>query len=65
MSVSRYTVTVDAIGSVDAVDIAKRRAREDGWRVRTLARVVAIDAPVEGERTRWAVELAVVRKDEP
>ena len=65
MSVSRYTVTVDAIGSVDAVDIAKRRAREDGWQVRTLARVVAINRAVEGERTRWSVELAVVRKDEP
>jgi hypothetical protein len=58
---STYSVTVEALGSTDAADVAKRRAREDGFRVRTVARIHPIDAPDPGRRTRWAVELAVSR----
>lgn len=58
---STYDITVEAAGSTDAADIAKRRAREDGLRVRTVSRIVAVDTPDPKRRTRWAVTLAVVR----
>lgn len=58
---STYSLTVEATGSTDAADIAKRRARDDGFRVRTVARVHPIDTPDPKRRTRWAVELAVSR----
>lgn len=58
---STYSLTVEAIGSTDAADIAKRRAREDGYRVRTVASIHPIDVPDPSRRTRWAVTLAVVK----
>lgn len=61
MTTSTYSIVVEASGSTDAADIAKRRARDDGFRVRTLSRVHPIDTPDPKRRTRWAVELAVVR----
>ena len=57
MSLSLYTITVHAASALDAADIAKRRAREDGWRIRTVNRI----RPQDPEQTRWTVELAVVR----
>lgn len=63
MTVSTYTVTVDAVGSTDAQDIAKRRARDDGFRVRTV-RSVRPRAGFDGDskvRGPWVVDLAVVR----
>ena len=57
MSLSLYTITVPATTALDAADIAKRRAREDGWRIRTVNRI----RPQDQEQTRWTVELAVVR----
>lgn len=63
MNVSRLTLRVDAIGTTDAQDIAKRRARDDGWKVRTVASVRPA-AGFDGNRTirgPWVVELAVVR----
>ena len=58
---SEYTITVEAIGSTDAADIAKRRAREDGFKVRTVSRIVALGSPSPATRGRWSVTLAVVR----
>lgn len=50
-----YRVTVDAATDLDAMDIAERRAREDGWRVLT------IDTCKRDALGRWAVALRVVR----
>lgn len=58
---SEYHVTVQAFGSTDAADIAKRRARDDGFRVRTVSRIHPVDEPAKGRMTRWAVTLAVVK----
>ena len=57
MSLSIYTITVHAGTALDAADIAKRRAREDGFTIRTVKRI----RPQDQEQTRWTVELAVVR----
>ena len=57
MSLSLYTITVPASTPQDAADIAKRRAREDGWRIRTVKRI----RPVDPQETQWRVELAVTR----
>lgn len=60
---STYTITVEAAGSTDAQDIAKRRARDDGWKVRTV-RTVRPSQMFSGDprvRGPWVVELAVVR----
>lgn len=53
---NEYTVTVRATTRTDAIDIAKRRAREDGYRSEGPARVVS----VTGTEPRWAVTLRVV-----
>lgn len=58
---STYSLTVIALTRQDAEDIARRRAREDGYRGMHRARVTNVDKPVEGKRTRWAVELPVDR----
>jgi hypothetical protein len=50
---------VEAIGSTDAADIAKRRARDEGLKVRTVASIRAVDMPSKTERTRWIVMLAI------
>ena len=63
MTVSTYVVTVECIGSTDAPDFAKRRARADGFRVRTVKRVHPA-AGFDGNpkvRGPWVVELAVSR----
>lgn len=51
--------TVEAVGSTDAADIAKRRCRDEGYRIRTIAAIQPVDAPSRTERTRWIVRLAV------
>lgn len=56
---STYTVTVEALGSTDAADIAKRRARAEGYRVSTVGSIQAVDPPSRTERTRWVVRLSV------
>jgi hypothetical protein len=48
-----FRITVTAPSSADATDIAKRRARDDGWTVKTV-RTCKQDA-----LGRWAVVLAV------
>lgn len=55
---SLYAVTVDADNGKDAEDIARRRAREDGFTVVQLVRAFR-SAPLAGRR--WTVELAVER----
>ena len=55
---------LSAIGSTDAADQAKRRARADGYRVRTVASIrLAADVPAPAdprrERGSWVVTLAV------
>lgn len=55
---STYTLTVQADSPEDAQDIAKRRARDDGYAVRTVRRVVRLAHL--GPRA-WSVELAVTR----
>ena len=57
MSLSLYTITVPATTPQDAADIAKRRARDDGFTIRTVKRI----RPIDPAQTRWSVELAVVR----
>jgi hypothetical protein len=56
---SDYDVTVTADTSQDAADIARRRANEDGFRVRTTKRVVRVGGDPHRSRS-WAVTLAVV-----
>jgi hypothetical protein len=56
---SRRLFEVEAVGSTDAADIAKRRARDEGLRVQTVASIQAVDTPAKTERTRWLVWLAV------
>jgi hypothetical protein len=56
---SQATYTVEALTPDDAVDIAKRRARDEGLRILTVSRVVAVDPPSRTERTRWLVSLSV------
>ena len=56
---SQRTFEVEAIGSTDAADIAKRRARDEGLRVQTVASIRAVDPPSRTVRTRWLVTLAV------
>lgn len=46
----------------DAVSGAKDRARDEGWRVLTVARVSLAHM---GPQTGWRVELAVRPKEEP
>lgn len=53
------TYHVEAIGSTDAVDIASRRARDDGLRVRKVSAIDAVDERSRTERTRWVVRLVV------
>lgn len=53
---SEYHVTVIAATRTDAIDIAKRRAREGGYRSEGPARVVS----VPNHPARWAVTLQVV-----
>ena len=55
---STYSVQVQALNADDAADIAKRRARDDGWTVVTVRRVHAIGVPAVTIRM-FAVELAV------
>lgn len=50
---SEYRLAVRTVGSADAIDIAKRRARDDGLRILTV-RSCKLDA-----LGRWAVCLAV------
>lgn len=64
---SQATYTVEALTPDDAVDIAKRRARDEGLTVLSagpeqgvcLYTVMAVDPPSRTERTRWIVTLAV------
>ena len=53
------TFEVLAVGSTDAADIAKRRCRDEGFRIRTVAAIQAVDTPSKTERTRWIVRLSV------
>jgi hypothetical protein len=48
---------VEAIGSTDAADIAKRRAHDEGLRIKTVASIRAVDSPTV--RGRWIVVLAI------
>lgn len=54
---STYSVQVQALNAEDAADIAKRRARDDGFQVVTVKRVHQIGMPMTIRS--WAVELAV------
>jgi hypothetical protein len=51
---SEYSISVTATTPEDAADIAKRRARDDGYVVVTVKRVVRGILP-----GRWSVQLAV------
>lgn len=53
------TFRVFAFGSTDAADNAKKQAREQGWRVRTVCSIRLL-GKVEGNVREWDVELAVV-----
>lgn len=54
---SEMTLHVTALNRNDAIDIAKRRARESGYAPQGAARVVSVPGTVD----RWAVSLTVVR----
>ena len=55
-----YSITVPAPSPEDAVDIAKRRARDDGYAPDGLSKpVLRVGPPVP---MRFAVELFVVRR---
>lgn len=60
---STYTITVKAHTTRDAVDIAKRRARDDGYAVvDAAARVIHVEPPSEGRPGLYSVELGVMRQ---
>lgn len=52
---SQYRITLDAPTAADATDIAKRRARDDGFTVKTVATCK------QDALGRWAVVLSVTR----
>jgi hypothetical protein len=50
---------VTACGSDDAVDIAKRRARDARFRVVAVDSIRSVDIPSRTEATRWLVWLVL------
>jgi hypothetical protein len=58
---AHVTFRVSAIGSTDAATEAKRQAREDGWRTKTLIGISLVGPSNGSERTAvrdWLVTLA-------
>ena len=60
MTTSGYSIPVQAATPKDAEDIAKRIARDEGWRVRTVRRTLRV-GPTTGTMARYVVDLAVDR----